>query len=232
MAQAYYQSGPPPTNGYPQYPQQTPQYPQQAYHNGGPPPPPQNGYYQPQGGPQMHAPAPYAQQTSAGWPQDKPGNGTYGNGSDDQQRFTAPSKMPRDPIFLILFLANTLGFAALSGIVINSYIKSGGNGGGLSGAAGALTLNRQTVYLLLVITGTAFVVASLYLMLVRAFTKIIMEVSEALRRLDALADASVGAYRLHSSYRSSSTSVFAYTILSKSTGPVRSSSLSSQSFPC
>lgn len=89
--------------------------------------------------------------------------------------------MPRDPLFLLFFVANTLGFAALSGIVINQYIKYGGNGGGLSGAAGALTLNRQTIYLLLVITGTSFVVASLYLALVRTFTKVIMEVSMALR---------------------------------------------------
>ncbi len=38
---------------------------------------------------------------------------------------------PRDPIFLVLFIAVVLGYAALSGIVLNQYVKYNGLGGGL-----------------------------------------------------------------------------------------------------
>lgn len=43
-----------------------------------------------------------------------------------------------------------------------------------------MTLNSSTAYLLCFVAGAALVIASLYLMLVRAATKIIMEITLAL----------------------------------------------------
>ncbi|EEB93205.1 hypothetical protein MPER_08173, partial [Moniliophthora perniciosa FA553] len=74
-----------------------------------------------------------------------------------------------------------LGFAALSGISINSWIKSGGLGGGLGRSGGrtgtAVTLNASTVYLLLLVTAAALLLSTTYLMLTRAFTRQIMHIT-------------------------------------------------------
>ncbi|KAF5348744.1 hypothetical protein D9758_006837 [Tetrapyrgos nigripes] len=92
-----------------------------------------------------------------------------------------PKKKVNDPIFLILFIAQFLGFAALSGIVLSSWISNGGLGGGLGTSGGQsatdITLNRSTVYLLLLVTAAALLLSSAYLILTRAFTKVIMHIT-------------------------------------------------------
>jgi len=90
-----------------------------------------------------------------------------------------PKKTINDPIFLILFILQFLGFAALSGIALNTWISQGGLGGGLGkGQTGtAVTLNRSTVYLLLLVTAAAILLSVVYLLLTRMFTKIIMHIT-------------------------------------------------------
>ncbi|KAH6913822.1 integral to plasma membrane protein [Coprinopsis sp. MPI-PUGE-AT-0042] len=93
-----------------------------------------------------------------------------------------PKKKLNDPIFLVLFVLQLLGFAAVSAIALNTWIKEGGLGGGLgkqsSGRTGsAVTLNRHTVYLLLLVTAVAVLLSAIYLMLTRAFTRIIMHIT-------------------------------------------------------
>ncbi|KIK67433.1 hypothetical protein GYMLUDRAFT_37557 [Collybiopsis luxurians FD-317 M1] len=139
-----------PPQGYPQYPQPAAPYP-------GPTPNYVEGSNQP---PQEPSQA-YKQEYEA-------------------ERFK-PKKKINDPFFLIFFVLQFLGFAALSGIAIHSWVQSGGFGGGLgkSGATSgtAVTLNRSTAYLLLLVTAAAVLLSAIYLMLTRAFTKIIMHIT-------------------------------------------------------
>lgn len=115
--------------------------------------------------------------------QNGPLSQVYANDSKtpyDEGRFQ-PKKRINDPIFLILFILTVLGFAALSGIALNGWISNGGLGGGL-GRQGAqtgtaVTLNRSAVYLLLLITAAAVLLSAIYLMLARAFTRILMHVT-------------------------------------------------------
>ncbi|KAF8345826.1 plasma-membrane choline transporter-domain-containing protein [Amanita rubescens] len=98
----------------------------------------------------------------------------------DGDRFR-PRKRINDPIFLVLFILQLLGFAALSGIAISSWISNGGLGGGL-GKGGVktgipVTLNRSAVYLLLFIAAAAVLLSSIYLMLTRTFTRLIMHIT-------------------------------------------------------
>ncbi|KAG2015548.1 integral to plasma membrane protein [Coprinopsis cinerea AmutBmut pab1-1] len=92
-----------------------------------------------------------------------------------------PKKKINDPIFLILFILQLLGFAALSGVALKSWIDEGGLGGGIGKTGGktgsAVTLNKSTVYMMLLVTAVAVLLSSLYLMLTRAFTKIIMHIT-------------------------------------------------------
>lgn len=130
-----------------------------------------------------------------------------------------PKKTINDPVFLVLFILQVklrcascfcsplltffkkqkkklLGFAALSGIVLSTWISQGGLGGGLGkGNTGTgVTLNRfevvdflyvfltshtrrSTVYLLLLITAAAILLSVVYLLLTRMFTKIIMHIT-------------------------------------------------------
>ncbi|KAJ6593905.1 integral to plasma membrane protein [Mycena capillaripes] len=90
-----------------------------------------------------------------------------------------PKKRINDPIVLVLFVLQFLGFAALSGIAISSWVKDGGLGGGLgkNKSGTAVSLNQSTVYLLLLVTAAALLLSSIYLMLVRAFTKVIMHIT-------------------------------------------------------
>jgi len=92
-----------------------------------------------------------------------------------------PKKRINDPIFLVLFVLQLFGFAALSGIALKSWIDEGGLGGGLGKAGGktgaAVTLNRSAVYLLLLITAAAMLLSAVYLMLTRMFTKAIMHIT-------------------------------------------------------
>ncbi|CEL61169.1 Protein PNS1 OS=Cryptococcus neoformans var, neoformans serotype D (strain JEC21 / ATCC MYA-565) GN=PNS1 PE=3 SV=1 [Rhizoctonia solani AG-1 IB] len=92
-----------------------------------------------------------------------------------------PKKRINDIPFLILFIAQLLGFAAVSGIAINSWVSngslsSGGVGGSRQGGTN-VTLNSHTVYLLLFVTAAGLVFSTIYLLLVRAFTSVILQVT-------------------------------------------------------
>ncbi|KII92408.1 hypothetical protein PLICRDRAFT_102406 [Plicaturopsis crispa FD-325 SS-3] len=131
---------------------------QYAQNNGGPSP----GY-----APAYAQPAPYGDQTGAG---------EYEAKSPYEGDRFKPKKRVNDVAFLVLFILQFLGFAALSGIAINTWISSGGLGGGLGkGSTGtAVTLNKSTVYLLLLVTAAALLLSTAYIMLTRTFTRLIM----------------------------------------------------------
>ncbi|KAJ4487395.1 plasma-membrane choline transporter-domain-containing protein [Lentinula edodes] len=145
----------PPPQGYPQYPQST--------HNVPPYPGPTPNYVQPG----------FTQ------PQTNNGGGEYKQ-SYEGERFK-PKKKINDPFFLVFFVLQFLGFVALSAIAIHSWVSDGGLGGGLgkSGATSgsAVTLNKSTVYLLLLVTAAAVLLSVVYLMLTRAFTRVIMHIT-------------------------------------------------------
>ncbi|KAJ3757933.1 plasma-membrane choline transporter-domain-containing protein [Lentinula raphanica] len=142
----------------------TPQYPQNA---AAPYPGPTPNYAEPS---YSQAQANYA----------SGGNGGEYKQSYEGERFK-PKKKVNDPVFLVFFVLQFLGFVALSAIAIHSWVSEGGNGGGLgkSGASSGsdVTLNRSTVYLLLLVTAAAVLLSAVYLMLTRAFTRIIMHVT-------------------------------------------------------
>ncbi|RDB16947.1 Protein PNS1 [Hypsizygus marmoreus] len=106
---------------------------------------------------------------------------TYDQKSPYENERFKPKKRINDPIFLILFVLQFLGFAALSGVVISTWVSAGGLGGGLGKSGGqsgtAVTLNRSTVYLLLLVTAAALLLSTTYLMLTRAFTRMIMHIT-------------------------------------------------------
>ncbi|CAA7263158.1 unnamed protein product [Cyclocybe aegerita] len=121
----------------------------------------------------------YAQQPNYAPPPQPYGGGDVKNPYEGD-RFK-PKKKINDPIFLVLFVLQLLGFAALSGIALNEWISQGGLGGGLGKSGGqtgtSVTLNRSTVYLLLLITAAAVLLSIVYLMLTRMFTKMIMHIT-------------------------------------------------------
>jgi len=91
-----------------------------------------------------------------------------------------PQKRINDPIFLIFFVLQLVGFAGLSGISISEWISDGGLGGGLgngSQTGGSVTLNTHTVYLLLLVTAAGLLLSTLYLILTRMFTRMIMHIT-------------------------------------------------------
>ncbi|KNZ80543.1 Protein PNS1 [Termitomyces sp. J132] len=92
-----------------------------------------------------------------------------------------PNRTINDPLFLIFFVLQLLGYAALSGIVLNPWSSANGLGGGIGKSGGqsgtAVTVNRSTVYLLLLVTAAALLLSTLYLMLTRAFTRMIMHIT-------------------------------------------------------
>lgn len=103
-----------------------------------------------------------------GWSQD------YGNKVD---KFEAVKPKWNDLIFGILFVAQFLGFVALSVISLRALGASNSTGSlGKSGGS-AITLNSSTAYLLAIISGAALVFAILGLLLVRTFTTAILEIS-------------------------------------------------------
>ncbi|KAK1924435.1 integral to plasma membrane protein [Papiliotrema laurentii] len=183
-AQQYYNSQQQPSQDY--QPPYNPQY-NNAYPQGPPPPQGQNDGNWGMKPPQSYAPPPNPP---------PPGNGEYGgNPYGDTAPFSQatektgerfkPRKRLNDPIFLILFIANLAGFAVLSGIAIKSFIDVNGLGGGFGdatqgGTGSSITLDYHTVYLLLCVCGLALAVAIMWLGMVRAFTKIIMEITLAL----------------------------------------------------
>ncbi|KAI0769458.1 DUF580-domain-containing protein [Trametes elegans] len=134
-------------------------------------------YGAPQPGPApVYAEAPYAPP-----PQPAYGQGGYGGDAKspyEGERFK-PKKRINDPIFLVLFIAQLVGFAIISAITISKFVKSDGLGGGAgSGNTGnSVTLNYHTVILLLFVTGAALFLSALYLILTRAFTRAIMHIT-------------------------------------------------------
>ncbi|KAF8586325.1 DUF580-domain-containing protein [Ramaria rubella] len=92
-------------------------------------------------------------------------------------------KRVNDWFFLLFFVLQFLGFAALSGIVLHSWVQDGGLGGGIGGGTDGsntgtrITLNKHTAILLLLVTGAALVLSTVYLVFVRAFTKFIMHLT-------------------------------------------------------
>ncbi|KAK0225683.1 plasma-membrane choline transporter-domain-containing protein [Armillaria fumosa] len=92
-----------------------------------------------------------------------------------------PKKKVNDPIFLVLFILQFIGFAVVSGIALQSWVAEGGLGGGLGkggvSSGSDFTLNWSTVYLLLLVTGAALLLSTAYLLLTRAFTKQIMHIT-------------------------------------------------------
>ncbi|KAG8740574.1 putative choline transporter, neither null mutation nor overexpression affects choline transport [Ceratobasidium sp. 414] len=99
------------------------------------------------------------------------------------ERFRPKNKLHDIP-FLILFVAQFLGFAAVSGIALNSWVSNGSlSSGGVGGSQHSgtnVTLNSHTVYLLLLVTACALLLSTIYLMLVRAFTSVILQITLAL----------------------------------------------------
>ncbi|KAJ7346621.1 plasma-membrane choline transporter-domain-containing protein [Mycena albidolilacea] len=136
------------------------QWPQQQQYQPGPTP-----QYAPQYAPTQYAPPPepFYNDTKSPYEND---------------RFK-PKKRINDPIFLILFVLQFLGFVAVSGIAISQWVKSGGLGGGLgkTHTGTSVSLNQSTVYLLLLVTAAALLLSTIYLLLVRAFTKTIMHIT-------------------------------------------------------
>ncbi|KAJ1300269.1 hypothetical protein OPQ81_005096 [Rhizoctonia solani] len=96
------------------------------------------------------------------------------------ERFKPKSRINDIP-FLILFIAQFLGFVAVSGIALHSWVSngslsSGGVGGSRQGGTN-VTLNSHTVYLLLLVTAAGLVFSTIYLLLVRTFTSVILQVT-------------------------------------------------------
>lgn len=86
------------------------------------------------------------------------------------------------PIFAILFLLVFCGFIAVSVISLRAYSisnVSGGIGGGAADGLGS-TLNQHTAILLMLSSAVGLVFSLVYLLLVKTFTKIILEVTLAL----------------------------------------------------
>ncbi|KAF9049737.1 plasma-membrane choline transporter-domain-containing protein [Panaeolus papilionaceus] len=111
-----------------------------------------------------------------------PQQANYGDVKDpyEGERFK-PKKRINDPIFLILFVLQFVGFAVLSAIALKTWVSSGGLGGGLGKPGGqtgaAVTLNRAAVYLLLLVSAAAILLSVAYLLLTRAFTRTIMHIT-------------------------------------------------------
>ncbi|KAI0743617.1 DUF580-domain-containing protein [Daedaleopsis nitida] len=136
--------------------------------------------YQSVGGP---APGPTPNYAPPNYPRHKAGYGQGYNGDQKDpyagERFK-PKKRINDPIFLILFIAQFVGFIIVSVITLSKFGDAGGLGGGVGSGTqtgGRVTLNYHTVILLLFVTGAALLLSTIQLMLTRAFTKAIMHIT-------------------------------------------------------
>ncbi|GAA6040564.1 hypothetical protein JCM8097_005466 [Rhodosporidiobolus ruineniae] len=93
------------------------------------------------------------------------------------EKFAPPKPKFNDLIFALLFLAQLAGFIAVSVIALRA-LPSSRNTGGLGSSGGsAITLNESTAWLLSIICGAALVFSSILLVIVRAFTKFILELT-------------------------------------------------------
>ncbi|KAL0581874.1 pH nine-sensitive protein 1, partial [Marasmius crinis-equi] len=141
-----------------------------------------NSSQPPQGYAPYPGPTPAYGHSYAPPPENNYGGGYGGDVKDPyaNDRFKPKSRI-NDPIFLVLFILQFFGYAALSGFVLHSWVSSGGQGGGLGKGGGksgtSVTLNASTAYLLLLVTAAAVLFSAIYLMLTRMFTKMIMHIT-------------------------------------------------------
>ncbi|EJF65249.1 hypothetical protein DICSQDRAFT_159440 [Dichomitus squalens LYAD-421 SS1] len=144
--------------------------------------------YKPIGTP-APGPAPYYAENPYAPPQ--PGQYGYGHGQGPNQGYSGDTKSPyegerfkpkkriNDPIFLILFIAQLVGFVVISVVTVSKFGNAGGLGGGVGSdnTGKSVTLNYHTVILLLFVTGAAIILSAIYLILTRAFTRAIMHIT-------------------------------------------------------
>ena len=86
---------------------------------------------------------------------------------------------PDEPGAALLFWANIAAFIAVAVISLRAYAQTNGNRGaaGLGTKGQSITFDRSTAYLFAIISGAGLVFSILSLMIVRAFTKIILEIA-------------------------------------------------------
>ncbi|KAJ8293906.1 Protein PNS1 [Rhodotorula toruloides] len=117
----------------------------------------------------------YQQSQGAGGQKPPPQAPPPQNGAGMEGKFDDVKPKFNDVIFALLFLAQLGAFIAISVISLRALPASEGSVGlGQSGGT-ATTLNASTAWLLAIISGTALVLSILLLVLVRLFTKIILE---------------------------------------------------------
>ncbi|TIC65790.1 DUF580-domain-containing protein [Wallemia mellicola] len=90
-----------------------------------------------------------------------------------------PKLRLRDPIFFVLFLCIFFAFIGLSGYALHEWTQASGISSGLgnTNATNNATFTKETGYLLVVDAGIGLVFAVIYLLLLRIFTKIILEIT-------------------------------------------------------
>ncbi|TIC01280.1 DUF580-domain-containing protein [Wallemia mellicola] len=90
-----------------------------------------------------------------------------------------PKLRLRDPIFFVLFLCTFFAFIGLSGYALHEWTQVSGISSGLgnTNATNNATFTKETGYLLVVDAGIGLVFAVIYLLLLRIFTKIILEIT-------------------------------------------------------
>jgi len=125
-----------------------------------------NGFQAP---PQMNGSSPYA--PNAAPPQNKL----------EAEGFRTDKLNPKpkwnDLIFAILFYAQFGAFIAVSVIALRALAQTGGQrSGGLGDTGSSITIDRSVAYLFALIAAAALVLSIIFLMIVRAFTKVIIEV--------------------------------------------------------
>ncbi|GAA6060058.1 hypothetical protein JCM10212_003019 [Sporobolomyces blumeae] len=92
-----------------------------------------------------------------------------------------------DLIFALLFLAQLGAFIAISVVSLRALPASEGTGGLGNGGGTAVTLNSSVAWLFSIICGAALAFSILLLVLVRLFTKVILEITLALSVLLSIA---------------------------------------------
>ncbi|KAF9531624.1 plasma-membrane choline transporter-domain-containing protein [Crepidotus variabilis] len=129
----------------------------------------------------MYGQQPYPGPSEAYVPDYTPINPSYNGDIKDPYaggRFK-PKKRINDPIFLGLFILQFIAYAGLSGYLLHDFANNNGLGGGLGkGKTGSsITLNKSTVWLLLLITAASILLSVLYLMVARIFTRALMHIT-------------------------------------------------------
>ncbi|KZV63816.1 DUF580-domain-containing protein [Peniophora sp. CONT] len=120
---------------------------------------------------------PYAQQYNPA-PNVEHGYGTGEKAPTAGGRFKSEKRV-RDPVFLILFWLQFIGFCVVSGLALSYWVRESGLNGGLgsNSTGNSVTLNSSTAYLLLLVAAAGLVLSTLYFILTRAFTHAIMHIT-------------------------------------------------------